>query len=113
MTPRSRRSPAVFGTPRSAGLPPEQVEALVDWTTLAVGKVGEMGEFRSTYVTESGETISLYTIGGITGVSRQLVDQWRQCARQPVARLKAAGSPPTCRIAWLPIWCRTAAAAPR
>jgi hypothetical protein len=49
-----------------------QTEALVDWTTLNVGKVAEMGEFKSSYVTESGETITLYTIGGITGVSRQL-----------------------------------------
>ena len=49
-----------------------QIEALVDWTTLAVGRVGEMGEFRSSYVTETGETISLFTLGGLTGVSRQL-----------------------------------------
>ena len=47
-------------------------EVLVDWTTLNVGRVNEMGEFRSSYVTESGESYSLYTIGGITGVSRQL-----------------------------------------
>ena len=43
-------------------------EALVDWTTLSVGRVNEMGEFKSSYVTESGEVYSLYTIGGITGV---------------------------------------------
>ena len=62
---------AAFGSRDLPDFRPEQV-ALVDWTTLSVGKVGEMGEFRSSYVTESGETISLYTIGGITGVSRQL-----------------------------------------
>ena len=46
-------------------------EALVDWTTLSVGRVNELGEFRSSFVTESGELYSLYTIGGFTGVSRQ------------------------------------------
>ena len=62
---------AAFGTRDLPDFRPEQ-QVLVDWTTLAVGKVGEMGEFRSSYVTETGEEISLYTIGGITGVSRQL-----------------------------------------
>ena len=49
-----------------------RTEALVDWTTLGIDKIGELGEYKSSYVTESGETITLYTIGGITGVSRQL-----------------------------------------
>lgn len=49
-----------------------QTEAIVDWTTLSVGKVGELGEFKSSYVTESGESYSLFTLGGITGISRQL-----------------------------------------
>jgi hypothetical protein len=47
-------------------------EALVDWTTLAMGKIGELGEYRSSFVDESGEAYSLFTIGGITGLSRQL-----------------------------------------
>jgi hypothetical protein len=62
---------AVFGTRDLPDFRAQQV-ALVDWTTLSIGKVGELGEFKSSYVTESGEPISLYTIGGITGVSRQL-----------------------------------------
>lgn len=49
-----------------------QVQALVDWSTLSISPVGELGEFRSSYVTESGETISLFTVGGITAISRQL-----------------------------------------
>jgi hypothetical protein len=61
----------VFGTPELPDFRP-QMEALVDWTTLAVGKVNEMGEFKSSYVTETGETITLYTIGGLSGLSRQL-----------------------------------------
>ena len=54
LTPRSRRSLPCLGRVicRISG---RRVEALVDWTTLSVGKVGEMGEFRSSYVTESGE----------------------------------------------------------
>ena len=62
---------AVFGARDLPDFRPMK-EALVDWTTLSVGKVGELGEFRSSYVTESGESYSLYTIGGITGISRQL-----------------------------------------
>jgi hypothetical protein len=53
----------VFGTRELPDFRP-QIEALVDWTTLAVSKVNELGEFRSSYVTESGETVSLYTVGG-------------------------------------------------
>jgi hypothetical protein len=62
---------AMFGMRDLPDFRPVEV-ALVDWTTLGIGKVGELGEFKSSYVTESGERISLYTIGGITGVSRQL-----------------------------------------
>lgn len=47
-------------------------EVLVDWTTLAVKTIGEHGEYQYSYVDESGESWKLYTIGGITGVSRQL-----------------------------------------
>jgi hypothetical protein len=61
----------VFGTREVSDFRPV-VEALVDWTPLRIGTVNELGEFKSSYVTESGETISIYTIGGITGVSRQL-----------------------------------------
>lgn len=47
-------------------------EVLIDWTTLKMDKVGQLGEFKSAYVDESGESYQLFTIGGITGVSRQL-----------------------------------------
>lgn len=47
-------------------------EALVDWTTLSVGKVGELGEFKNSFVSEDGERYVLGTVGGITGVSRQV-----------------------------------------
>ena len=62
---------AVFGR-RSVPDFNTHVEAMVDWTTLAVDKVNEHGEYKSSFVDESGETISVYTVGGITGVSRQL-----------------------------------------
>lgn len=47
-----------------------QTEALADWTTLAMDKVTESGEFMHSYIDESGETYRLYTVGGITGMSR-------------------------------------------
>lgn len=47
-------------------------EALTDWTSLATGVVGELGEFKYSYVSETGETYTVITIGGITAVSRQL-----------------------------------------
>ena len=47
-------------------------EALVDWTTSASARSTNWASFKSSYVTESGESYSLYTIGGITGVSRPL-----------------------------------------
>ena len=47
-------------------------EALVDWTTLGVDTVNELGEFKSSFVSEDGERYALYTTGGITGVSRQV-----------------------------------------
>ncbi len=61
---------AVFGTRVLADFRP-WTEALVDWTTLSVDKVNELGEYKSSYVSESGESYRLYSIGGITGVSRQ------------------------------------------
>ncbi|WP_273281112.1 HK97 family phage prohead protease [Pseudooceanicola atlanticus] len=45
-------------------------EAMVDWTTLSVDKVSEQGEFKHSYVDETGETYRLFTIGGITDISR-------------------------------------------
>ena len=62
---------AVFGARDLPDFRP-LTEVLVDWTPLRVDRVNQLGEFRSSYVTESGESYSLYTIGGITGVSRQL-----------------------------------------
>lgn len=47
-------------------------DVLVDWTTLKVEKVGEHGEFKHSYISETGETYSVFTIGGLTGVTRQL-----------------------------------------
>lgn len=47
-------------------------DVLVDWTTLKVDKVNEHGEFKHSYVSETGETYSVFTIGGLTGVTRQL-----------------------------------------
>lgn len=49
-----------------------QTEVLVDWTKLKMNEVGELGEFQHSYVDESGESYKLYTVGGITDVSRQL-----------------------------------------
>ena len=62
---------SVFGARDLPDFRPMQ-EVLIDWTPLTIGKVNELGEFRSSYVTEGGESYSLYTVGGITGVSRQL-----------------------------------------
>ena len=47
-------------------------EVLVDWTTLQMHRVNELGEYRHSYVSEGDATYSIYTLGGITGVSRQL-----------------------------------------
>jgi len=49
-----------------------QTEALVDWTTLKTNVIGELGEYPHSYVDGSGESYKLYTIGGITDISRQL-----------------------------------------
>lgn len=47
-------------------------EALADWTTLAVQKIPESGEYRWSYVSEDGESYSCFTVGGMTGVTRQV-----------------------------------------
>ena len=47
-------------------------EALADWTTLGVDKVNELGEFKSSFVSEDGETYKVFTLGGITAISRQV-----------------------------------------
>lgn len=47
-------------------------EVLVDWTTLGMSKINELGEYRSSYISEGDEEYRLYTIGGKTAVSRQL-----------------------------------------
>ena len=61
----------VFGTRDLPDFRP-RTEALVDWTTLATGAVGENSEFKTSYVSESGESYFVATRGGITNVSRQL-----------------------------------------
>ncbi|MCQ4191022.1 phage major capsid protein [Methylocystis suflitae] len=48
-----------------------QTEVLADWTTLQVNKVLETGEFRHSYISEDGERYSVFTVGGITDISRQ------------------------------------------
>lgn len=39
---------------------------------LKLDRVNELGEYKSSYVSESGETYRLYTVGGITGISRHV-----------------------------------------
>jgi predicted hydrocarbon binding protein len=62
---------ALFGRSTVSSFNKETV-GLVDWTTLAIGEKLENGRYRSSYVDESGETIFVYTIGGVTAVSREL-----------------------------------------
>jgi hypothetical protein len=47
-------------------------EVLNDWTTLGVDKINELGEFKSSFVSEDGEQYSIFTLGGITSISRQV-----------------------------------------
>lgn len=61
----------LFGSRTIANFNPHH-EVLVDWTTLAMNTIGELGEYRASYITEGEETYKLFTIGGKTGVSRQL-----------------------------------------
>ena len=50
----------------------KETSGLVDWTTLAIGDKLENGHYKASYVDESGETIYVSTIGGVTSVSREL-----------------------------------------
>ncbi|AMM83989.1 hypothetical protein [Martelella sp. AD-3] len=50
----------------------KETSGLVDWTTLAIGDKLENGHYKASYVDESGETIFVSTIGGVTSVSREL-----------------------------------------
>ena len=47
-------------------------EVLTDWTTLGMNDIGELGEYKASYISEGDEEYSLSTFGGRTGVSRQL-----------------------------------------
>lgn len=62
---------ALFGTSTVASFNKE-TSGIVDWTTLSVGDKLENGEYKYSYVDEGGETIYVHTIGGITGISREL-----------------------------------------
>lgn len=62
---------ALFGARTIRDFNPH-TEALVDWTTLKVNVIGELGEYQYSYVDGSGESYKLRTIGGITNISRQL-----------------------------------------
>lgn len=62
---------ALFGRATVASFNKE-TSGLVDWTTLSIGDKLENGNYKYSYVDESGETIFVHTIGGITGVSREL-----------------------------------------
>lgn len=62
---------ALFGRTTVASFNKETV-GLVDWTTLAVGDKLENGTYRASYVDESGETVFVHTIGGVTGITREL-----------------------------------------
>lgn len=50
----------------------KETSGLVDWTTLAIGNKMENGHYKASYVDESGETIFVSTIGGVTSISREL-----------------------------------------
>ena len=39
---------------------------------IGVDKVNELGEFKSSFVSEDGETYKVFTLGGITAISRQV-----------------------------------------
>lgn len=62
---------ALFGRAKVSGFNKETL-GLVDWTTLEIGEKLENGRYRASYVGESGETIFVYTIGGVTSISREL-----------------------------------------
>ncbi|PRA57519.1 hypothetical protein [Brucella pituitosa] len=50
----------------------KETSGLVDWTTLAIGDKLENGHYKHSYVDESGETIFVSTIGGVTSITREL-----------------------------------------
>lgn len=50
----------------------KETSGLVDWTTLAIGDKLENGHYKQSYVDESGETIFVSTIGGVTSITREL-----------------------------------------
>lgn len=62
---------ALFGSRSLQDFRPQN-DVIVDWTTLKVDRVAETGEFKTSAVTDDGEPVRLYTLGGITSVSRQL-----------------------------------------
>jgi hypothetical protein len=47
-------------------------EVASDWTTLGVDKVNELGEIKSSFVSEDGQQYSVFTLAGITALSRQV-----------------------------------------
>lgn len=61
----------LFGSSRVTSFNVEN-SGLVDWTTLAIGDKLESGEYKYSYVDESGEKIFVATIGGVTAISREL-----------------------------------------
>lgn len=50
----------------------KETSGLVDWTMLAIGNKLENGHYKHSYVDESGETIFVSTIGGVTSITREL-----------------------------------------
>lgn len=63
---------ATLFAPRTVDRFQAHTEALTDWTSLATGVVNQLGEYKYSYVSESGESYELSTIGGITALARQL-----------------------------------------
>lgn len=62
---------ALFGRATVSSFNKETV-GIVDWTTLEIGDKLENGKYRASYVDESGETVFVHTIGGVTSISREL-----------------------------------------
>lgn len=80
------RSPVaeLFGRDTVATFNPE-ARALVDWTTLAMAPKLENGEYKSSYVAESGEEISVTRrTGSCTRISRKRRSVfWPRSRRRP------------------------------
>lgn len=49
-----------------------ETRALADWTSLAIADKLESGEYKHSFITESGETVQVAVIGGITSKSYEL-----------------------------------------